>query len=210
MQLLTLLTLLPAASAFLAPAHPPLSSGIRSAPIDEPPVIPADSAPADSATAAQLGKLPEMSASLPFLSRPPMLDGSMAGDVGFDPLNFSSASKEDLYKYREAEIKHARLAMLAAAGWPVSELFDKGIASFTGLQPLVDATDRAPSLLNGGLGKVSPLYWGFCLGLSAAIDLYGIQRKNTAKDYLPGDLGFDPLGLYPANPEDRFQMQLKE
>ena len=25
---------------------------------------------------------------------------------------------------REAEVKHARLAMLAAAGWPLSELLD--------------------------------------------------------------------------------------
>ena len=26
---------------------------------------------------------------------------------------------------REAEIKHARLAMVAAAGWPLAELFNK-------------------------------------------------------------------------------------
>ena len=45
-------------------------------------------------------------------------------DVGFDPLGFAK-NKEDLLNYREAEIKHARLAMLAAAGWPLSELFGK-------------------------------------------------------------------------------------
>jgi Chlorophyll A-B binding protein len=55
--------------------------------------------------------LPKMSESLPFMLRPQALDGSMAGDVGFDPFGFAK-TKEDLMYYREAEIKHARLAML--------------------------------------------------------------------------------------------------
>ena len=58
-------------------------------------------------------KLPEMSESLPFMMRPPALDGSMVGDVGFDPLGFAK-TKEDLMNYREAEIKHCRLAMLVS------------------------------------------------------------------------------------------------
>merc|ERR1712071_267560 len=32
---------------------------------------------------------PDMSASLPFLKRPPMLDGALAGDLGFDPFGFA-------------------------------------------------------------------------------------------------------------------------
>jgi hypothetical protein len=154
--------------------------------------------------------LPQMSQSLPFMERPPMLDGSMVGDVGFDPLGFAK-TKEDLMNYREAEIKHARLAMLAAAGWPVSELFDKKIASALNLAPLVDASDRAPSVLNGGLGKVSPVYWAVCLIAAGAIDLYGINRaKSNAPDYFPGNLGFDPLGLYPKDKAGQERMQLQE
>ena len=53
--------------------------------------------------------LPVMSQSLPFMTRPTFLDGSMAGDVGFDPLGFAK-SESDLMNYREAEVKHARLA----------------------------------------------------------------------------------------------------
>jgi hypothetical protein len=45
------------------------------------------------------------------MDRPPFLDGTLAGDRGFDPLGFIK-SKEDLIWYREAEMKHARLAML--------------------------------------------------------------------------------------------------
>ena len=58
-----------------------------------------------------VSKLPTMSQALPFLTRPAALDGTLAGDVGFDPFGFSK-SREDLMNYREAEIKHARLAML--------------------------------------------------------------------------------------------------
>jgi hypothetical protein len=51
------------------------------------------------------------STAIPFLERPTMLDGTMAGDVGFDPLNFAKGPGE-LNNFREAEIKHSRLAML--------------------------------------------------------------------------------------------------
>ena len=54
---------------------------------------------------------------------------------------------------REAEVKHARLAMLAPAGWPSSKVLEKEIASAFDMAPMLDSTDRVPSLLNGGLGK---------------------------------------------------------
>jgi Chlorophyll A-B binding protein len=154
--------------------------------------------------------LPAMSQSLPFMPRPAVLDGTMVGDVGFDPLGFAK-TKADLLNYREAEIKHARLAMLAAAGWPISELFDKNIANFLGLAPVVGSDDRAPSLLNGGLEKISPFYWVTCLLAAAAIDFYGIQKSKSGNaDYFPGNLGFDPFGLYPKDKEGQERMQLAE
>jgi len=154
----------------------------------------------------------KMSVAIPFLERPKVLDQvSLAGDVGFDPLNLAG-NVDNLLSMREAEIKHARLAMLAAAGWPLSELLDRKIASALNLAPVLDAADRAPSLLNGGLEKISPLWWGFCIGLTAAIDLYGVRRARFAPDYLPGDLGFDPFGFYPSeeNIKGREAMQLAE
>lgn len=140
------------------------------------------------------GALQEYSKSLPFMIRPAALDGTFAGDVGFDPLGLAQ-DKKWLFNYREAEIKHARLAMLAAAGWPLSELWDEKIASTTGFPALVDVNGRAPSLLNGGLGKVSIWYWLAVTVFASAVDLYGLSRVND-EDYVPGDLGFDPLGLH--------------
>jgi len=152
--------------------------------------------------------LPEMSQSMPFMKRPSALTGSLAGDVGFDPLGFAK-SEEDLMNLREAEVKHSRLAMLAAAGWPLSEVFDKKIATGLGLNPLLDSADRVPSLLNGGLGKVNIAYWVVCVGAAAAIDLYGISRKSSP-GYVPGDLGFDPLGVMPKDEANMKNMQLAE
>jgi hypothetical protein len=81
------------------------------------------------------------------------------------------------------------------------------------LDPLLDGADRVPSLLNGGLERVSPAFWGFCVGLTAAIDLYGVsksRRASPASDYFPGRLGFDPLGLYPQTSAGRQRMELAE
>jgi len=50
---------------------------------------------------------------MPFLEQPKNLDGSMAGDVGFDPLGLSEIDDLgiDLYWLREAELKHGRVAI---------------------------------------------------------------------------------------------------
>ena len=52
-------------------------------------------------------QMAEMSKALPFTEKPAALDGSMAGDVGFDPLGFATAFEPfPLAWMREAEIKH--------------------------------------------------------------------------------------------------------
>ena len=65
---------------------------------------------------------------IPGAERPKNLDGTMVGDIGFDPLGFSNWL--NLNWAREAEIKHGRVAMLAATGMIVQDIavipgFDK-------------------------------------------------------------------------------------
>lgn len=102
--------------------------------------------------------------------------------------------------------------MLASVGWVFSELYDEQIATYLGMEPMLNSNDRVPSLFNGGMDRVSPLWWGFCLGFTAAIDMYGVQRARTLDGYRPGDLGFDPLNLYPdeEDVEGRMRMDLAE
>merc|ERR1712159_627226 len=113
-------------------------------------------------------------------------DNTLAGDMGFDPLQIADNS-DKLAWYREAEVKHARLAMLAAFGWPVSEVLNFG--------KLLTNDGRAPSLLNGGLGEVNGVYWGAVVGFAVYWESQGLDKQFGKKDdYLPGMLGFDPLG----------------
>ena len=195
----SILLLAPLASAFTSVQQPRTTSILRMS--SEAMEIPTPEEPTPEE--------PQMSQSMPFMLRPAALTGELAGDVGFDPLGLAK-SKEELMNYREAEVKHGRLAMLAAAGWPLSEVLDKKIATALHMAPLLDAADRAPSVLNGGLGKVSPFYWIACLAAAAAIDAFGTYRSQNAKDYLPGDFGFDPLGLYPKDEAGKLNMQLSE
>ena len=99
-------------------------------------------------------------------------DGTLAGDANFDPLMIAD-SPEKLAWYREAEVKHARLAMLAAFGWPVSEITNFG--------NLLNSDGRAPSLLNGGLGNVNAVYWGAVLALATYWEAQGLDKQVHAR-----------------------------
>ena len=145
------------------------------------------------------------SIALPFLPRPTALDGTHAGDFGFDPLGLSE--KLDLYTMQEAEIRHARLAMLAVIGWPMSEL----------LAPEWMLRDGcAPSVLNG----VNPLSFLAIAGFLGAAGYFEKQTslrsnidtpmgKQHQKDMsaiwqygVAGDYNWDPLNLYSSCGDD--------
>ena len=81
----------------------------------------------------------DRSTALPWKDRPAGLDGSMIGDAGFDPFGYSEFEQQtflvggksipNLAWYREAEIAHGRVSMLAVVGfffpnfahWPGNE-----------------------------------------------------------------------------------------
>lgn len=143
---------------------------------------------------------------------PDYLDGkAWSGDIGFDPMCMACLANPTFDKVQQctsaearrarsdgmsaeqqqqalawmriAELKHARLAMLAAAGWPLSELV---AGSF--LKPITNG--RAPSLFNGAL-------FDFPFGFFVLLTFGGLAfLEVTTKDRVTnGDYGFDPLGL---------------
>eukprot|EP00467_Chlorarachnion_reptans_P005991 CAMPEP_0114497232 /NCGR_PEP_ID=MMETSP0109-20121206/6209_1 /TAXON_ID=29199 /ORGANISM="Chlorarachnion reptans, Strain CCCM449" /LENGTH=258 /DNA_ID=CAMNT_0001674589 /DNA_START=11 /DNA_END=787 /DNA_ORIENTATION=+ len=151
----------------------------------------------------------EMSRAVPFLKRPDGLNTrKLAGDYGFDPLGLAK-DRESLTQYRLAEIKHGRLAMLAAAAWPLQELENPMLAEKLNLPNLVEETGgRSPSVLNGGLEQVSAAYWTAVVLLTVVIETIGNERWGGK--VAPGDYGFDPLNLMPKDPEGAAQMMEKE
>eukprot|EP00622_Pseudochattonella_farcimen_P001495 FR736208.1.p1 GENE.FR736208.1~~FR736208.1.p1 ORF type:complete len:157 (+),score=20.58 FR736208.1:297-767(+) len=147
------------------------------------------------------------SRALPGQPRPVGLNNiALAGDRGFNPLNFAK-DKETLLQFRAAEIKHARLAMLAAAGWTLAEVWDKSLANLIGADsPNADNDGLSPSLLNGGLDKIDPANWNLVDLAAAADEGLGFVKKSET----PGDYGFDLVGQNPKDAEGQMVMQEKE
>eukprot|EP00536_Pseudo-nitzschia_multiseries_P017050 jgi/Psemu1/264022/estExt_Genewise1Plus.C_13530002 len=136
--------------------------------------------------------------------------------VGFwDPLGFAAKADDNtLRRYREAELTHGRVAMLAAVGFLVGEAVE-------GSSFLFDAQVSGPAITH-----LSQVPTGFWLALTIAIGaaeqkratIGWVEPENVPFDqpgllrdgYIPGDIGFDPLGLKPTDPEELRIMQTKE
>ncbi len=76
-------------------------------------------------TGARSLQMSDRSQALPFDKCPEFLDGTLAGDRGFDPAGFTNnlppegligGEERSLKWYREAELVHSRVAMLAVVG----------------------------------------------------------------------------------------------
>merc|ERR1719247_2651461 len=136
--------------------------------------------------------------------RPGAFSG-LPGDVGFDPLGLanydllldSAYNKKRspalvLRDYRDAELKHGRLAMLAAVAWPLQEKLNPLLAAQLRWPNLVAETGGlSPSVLNGGLEQgvvpIAVITFGV---LVALVEAQGLRiKKSDGDDWLPGDYG---------------------
>eukprot|EP01041_Mallomonas_annulata_P016710 gene16710-34755_t len=133
----------------------------------------------------------------------------------FDPLGISAGkSPEEVKKFREAEIKHGRVAMIAALGMLVGESFN----------PLFDGKITGPAIYQ--FQQADDLVSYFWVGVLFVIGLIegqtilsgwespketaGRAVANLKSDYIPGDLGFDPLGFKPSDAEAFDVIRTKE
>jgi light-harvesting complex I chlorophyll a/b binding protein 4 len=150
-----------------------------------------------SRVAATTGPKMQLSESIPFLEKPPKLDGSLAGDVGFDPMGFSNSY--DMNWLREAELKNGRVAMLGVVGLIVPEFFT--LPQFTpGVTPY-EGVYTVPAL---GLVQILAT----CGWLEYKMHGGKMSADNMFEDgRAPGDFGWDPLGL---GKKDLETLKLKE
>merc|ERR1719174_125759 len=144
----------------------------------------------------------------------------VTGPFGFfDPMGFCSA--EDITEgkikfYREVELKHGRVGMLAALGFLVGENF----------HPLFGGDIDVPAYL---AFQQTPLqqFWPAVVLAIAIPEIFSVFSFKTPalfaqkgeeggmpwefkSDFKSGDLGFDPLGLKPTDPAELKEMQTKE
>jgi len=143
------------------------------------------------------------------------LPGALAPVGLFDPLNLlEKADDATALRYREAEVTHGRVAMLAVIGFLVGEkvegssfLFDSQISG-----PAITHFLQVPNpfweilvLAIGGL-ELNRAQVAFVSPADLGPDEAGKMRA----DHYPGDIGFDPLGLKPEDPEEFETMVTKE
>jgi hypothetical protein len=64
--------------------------------------------------------------------------------------------------------------------------------------------------LNGGLEKISPLFFVTILLFTSTVEFKAVRKLPSGK-YVSGDLGFDPLALYSGATADKQRdLELKE
>merc|ERR1719379_632926 len=138
------------------------------------------------------------SEALPFLTRRASLGpvGQYVGDVGFDPLGFSEILP--LEWLREAEIKHARVSMLAFVGFVFTDFYHLPGFDYTTLE----AHDAC--VASGAMSQL--LLW---IGLLEVISAIGIDQMLRGSGREPGDYGFDPIG-FSTDPKKKADLQMKE
>ena len=163
------------------------------------------------------------------------LPGSIDPVKNFDPFGFANdASLEEMKMFREAEVTHGRVSMLAVLGFLVQER-----VHFLFVDP---GTDIGPAIRHlDQVRAVNPWFFEvltFAIALAEARrSTYGWKspfgpeikdalepgfgtKKNPDKPllvigflqdgYYPGDVGFDPLGLKPKGAAEFAEMQTKE
>lgn len=143
------------------------------------------------------------------------MPGALAPMGFFDPLGFAEkADEKTLKRYREAEVTHGRVAMLAVIGFFVGEavegssfLFDAQISgpAITHFTQVPDGWD-ALIVTFIGASEAQRAQKGWVDPADASYDQPGLLKD----DYYPGDIGFDPLGLKPEDPEEFDLMVTKE
>jgi len=163
----------------------------------------------------------------------PVLNGTLPGDYGYDPLGLAKDA-ETLAKYRANELQHARWAMLAAAGAIIPEGLAANGADIKGATWF----ETGAAMLNGGtlnwfavpianVPNPLPLFAVVAINtaLMAAVEKFRSSAEGPA-GYSPG-VGkfdssifdgldpnypggpFDPLGLA-DDPEVLAELQVKE
>lgn len=132
----------------------------------------------------------------------------------FDPANMlATATVEDVRRYREAELTHGRVAMLAALGFVVGEQLEDFPAFMN-----FDGSVTGPAIYQ--FQQIGGNFWGPLVIAIGVCEAYRVQAgwarpdstgvNKLLPEYEMGDLKFDPLGLKPTDAEELKTLQTRE
>lgn len=139
-------------------------------------------------------------------------------EEGFDPFGLSNKiTLDEIKRYREAEVTHGRVAMLATLGFLVGErfhpLFNAGNEEILGIYSLGYVRQVLPTFFEVLAISIGILELGRALTgwrSPAKRGPGGNEGDWLNEDYYPGDIGFDPLGFKPVGAVEFEKMQTKE
>jgi hypothetical protein len=145
------------------------------------------------------------------------LPGNIAPFGDFDPLGFVEGVKSgyddpkaEMMRWREAELTHGRVSMLAALGFLVQESFHPlfgGAIEGAAINQIPQLPSEYWALLITGIGFAEK----HRINVGWADPREDESKMQTLKpEYTPGDIGFDPMGLKPKGAKEFREMQEKE
>merc|ERR1712087_1086032 len=139
------------------------------------------------------------------------LPGAVAPLGFFDPLGFTkNMDLNGVKRFREAEIMHGRVAMMATVGYLIGE----------STPTITYGMNVHHTIANNQIPEIpGTVLFPFFLAINIAEALRatvgwvepGLGPLWTLREqYYPGDIGFDPLGFKPEDAKDFANMQTKE
>jgi len=126
----------------------------------------------------------------------------------FDPAGISlKATPAQMAQYRAAELKHGRIAMLAALG----QLWTGGLfgAAFGVIQDPVFSQGAKPLAALAQVWEERPFAIIQIVALLSWLEIRLLNKKAQLGEPA-GDFNWDPLGLRPSDPETWEKVQLRE
>jgi len=128
----------------------------------------------------------------------------------FDPLGYFTPITDARFRwYQEAELKHARVSMLACAGFYMGEKF----------HPFFGGNIDGPSIAIAGNPEFKT-FWTNLLFICALFEFRGLKyfelpgqggdMWSLRADHEPGNLGFDPFNIMPPSEKAEKDMRAKE
>jgi len=132
-------------------------------------------------------------------------------ELNWDPAGFMNGKSElEINRYRECELTHGRVGMLASLGFLVQEKFHPLFAADGG--PAIDQIPGLPVWLWGVMGVGITAAESYRISVAfRELDGEKLSAETALRPgYQPGNLGFDPLNLLPEDPAEIRLMQEKE
>jgi light-harvesting complex I chlorophyll a/b binding protein 1 len=134
----------------------------------------------------------------------------------WDPANLtSSAQIRDVRRWRESELTHGRVAMLAAVGFIVGEQLEDYPMFFNFDGHVQGQAIHQFDQIGQGFWEPLLIAIGLCecyrvsVGWATPVQ-DGFNYLRPDEEYQMGNLGFDPLGLKPEDPQELRELQNKE